>query len=106
MIIYAESQSPQIRVSADPTTRRPARFDGGASSSVDTSTRIPKVLSILSYSKGFICSGGVGLLHLFEKSDDTKEPFKRKPVKVNNLPAMSLSLAARPQTPIQSGITV
>ena len=66
--------------------------------------RIPRIEHILSYSKGFICAGGVGLLHMFEKSDD-REQYKRKVVKVNNLPEMSLSLAAKTQSsPMLSGI--
>lgn len=40
---------------------------------VEESTRIACVLT---YSKGFICSGGSGLLHLFEKTDE-KNGFKR-----------------------------
>ena len=35
-----------------------------------------RVACVLTYSKGFICSGGSGLLHLFEKTDE-KNVFKR-----------------------------
>ena len=35
-----------------------------------------RIACILTYSKGFVCSGGSGVLHLFEKTDE-KNVFKR-----------------------------
>ena len=92
-----------VRASADTSAKR-TRFEGVSSDAMfEPPPRIPRIEHILSYSKGFICAGGVGLLHMFEKSDD-REQYKRKVVKVNNLPEMSLSLAAKTQSsPILSG---
>ena len=98
------SQVTSVRASADSSARK-TRFEGVASGAFESPPRLPRVECILSYSKGFICAGGVGLLHLFEKSDDVRENFKRKVVKVNNLPEMSLSLAAKAQSvPMLSGL--
>lgn len=36
----------------------------------------PQVTSIAAFSKGFVCSGGAGFVHLFEKTDD-KDGFKK-----------------------------
>jgi hypothetical protein len=37
---------------------------------------LPKVTSIAAFSKGFVCSGGAGFVHLFEKTDE-KDAFKK-----------------------------
>ncbi|CAB4004810.1 cilia- and flagella-associated 57-like, partial [Paramuricea clavata] len=37
---------------------------------------LPKVTSIAAFSKGFVCSGGAGFVHLFEKTDE-KDGFKK-----------------------------
>lgn len=37
---------------------------------------LPKVTSIVAFSKGFVCSGGAGFVHLFEKTDE-KDIFKK-----------------------------
>ena len=37
---------------------------------------LPRVTSIAAFSKGFVCSGGAGFVHLFEKSDE-KDAFKK-----------------------------
>ena len=93
-----------VRASADSSVKK-TRFESVPSGVFEAPPRLPKVECILSYSKGFICAGGVGLLHLFEKSDDVREHYKRKVVKVNNLPEMSLSLAAKTQSvPMLSGV--
>lgn len=36
-----------------------------------------RVDAIVSYSKGFICSGGSGTLHLFDKIGDDKSTYKK-----------------------------
>ena len=47
-----------------------------SSSSLSFPKEPPPVLSLLTYNKGFICSGGNGTLHLFEKTED-RNTFKR-----------------------------
>ena len=37
---------------------------------------LPRVTSIAAFSKGFVCSGGAGFVHLFEKTDE-KDAFKK-----------------------------
>lgn len=43
---------------------------------------LPKVTSIAAFSKGFVCSGGAGVVHLFEKSDDKEGYKKSREIKV------------------------
>jgi hypothetical protein len=37
---------------------------------------LPNVTNIAAFSKGFVCSGGAGFVHLFEKTDE-KDGFKK-----------------------------
>ncbi|KAI6655110.1 WD repeat-containing protein 65-like [Oopsacas minuta] len=90
------SQTTSVRASVDSSSKRTRFGDVSSTSMFDPPPRVPRIEYIISYSKGFICAGGVGLLHLFEKSDD-RDLYRRKVVKVNNLPEMSLSLVAKTQ---------
>jgi WD40 repeat protein len=61
-----------VIVSPD-TSRSPSQAETKDSSSATDPTIVH---SIVTYSKGFICSGGSGVLHLFEKTDE-KNVFKK-----------------------------
>lgn len=43
---------------------------------------LPQVTSIAAFSKGFVCSGGAGVVHLFEKSDEKDAYKKSREIKV------------------------
>ena len=45
-----------------------------------------KIRCILAYSKGFVCSGGQGTLHLFEKTNDRQVYKKLRPVSISDDP--------------------
>lgn len=56
-----------------------------------------KVDAIVSYSKGFICSGGSGTLHLFDKIGDDKNTYKKsKTVTLSMDPTSLLTNNAQP----------
>lgn len=42
----------------------------------------PQVTCIIAFSKGFICSGGAGTVHLFEKTDDKDIYKKAREIKI------------------------
>lgn len=50
-----------------------------------------RIHCILAYSKGFICSGGEGTLHLFEKTNDRQVYKKLRPVSISDDPTGSVS---------------
>ena len=51
---------------------------GGCDNRLDTMIKeLVRVDAIVSYSKGFICSGGSGTLHLFDKVGDDKSTYKK-----------------------------
>ena len=49
-----------------------------------------RVYAIVSYSKGFICSGGSGTLHLFDKIGDDKNTYKKSKTVALSLDPTSL----------------
>lgn len=58
-----------------------------------------RVDAIVSYSKGFICSGGSGTLHLFDKIGDDKSIYKKsKTVTLSMDPTSLLTNNAQPTT--------
>lgn len=58
-----------------------------------------RVDAIVSYSKGFICSGGSGTLHLFDKVGDDKSTYKKsKTVTILMDPTSLLTNNAQPTT--------
>ena len=42
----------------------------------------PQVTCVIAFSKGFICSGGAGTVHLFEKTDDKDIYKKAREIKI------------------------
>ena len=65
-------------------------------SSASQATPLP-VDCLVAYSKGFICSGGSGTLHLFEKTDDPNVFKKSRTVSIwvePDQPSMGISEAA------------
>lgn len=58
-----------------------------------------RVDAIVSYSKGFICSGGSGTLHLFDKIGDDKSTYKKSKIVTLSIdPTSLLTNNAQPTT--------
>lgn len=58
-----------------------------------------RVDAIVSYSKGFICSGGSGTLHLFDKIGDDKSTYKKSKIVMLSIdPTSLLTNNAQPTT--------
>jgi len=54
----------------------PAAASGSAAAS--------RITSVVAYSKGFACAGGIGTVHLFEKTDEKDFFRKTRIIKVKN----------------------
>ena len=56
---------------------------GSISEGEPASSGPPSVGAIVAYSKGFACSGGKGIVHLYEKTEDKDFYKKTREIKVS-----------------------